>query len=314
MPSRPVPKWEGIILRLGCEVRRIQAEHADLRRPAIHYSVSEICPPEPTRAVQPVSAALEKGEMRASSYSIPGSKQSRLSDSKRRESSDCMFPTCSERAKLDVLIREKRMKPLNKHLVWTLALVLGGSIGAVKATAQDRDWRDRYGQNGYQDWSNNRAYQEGMRDGQRDRYANRAQQYRGRYSSDPAYQAGYNRGYGEVSGNGRWGRDRSGYGRDQSGYGYGNGGYGNGGYGRYGNGAYGNNAAQQVGYQDGINDGRQDRQTGHSFRPQQQQAYKNADHNYSAAYGDRQQYKDAYRVAYQQGYQQGYNVGGGYRR
>ena len=128
---------------------------------------------------------------------------------------------------------------------------------------------------------------------------------------EAAYQAGYNRGYGETRGNGRWDRDRN---RAASGGYYGNGGYGNGGY---GNGGYGygrgNNPAQQVGYQDGVTDGSQDRQTGHSFRPTQQQAYKHADHNYSPSYGDRQQYKDAYRVAYQQGYQQGYN-GGGYRR
>src|SRR5262249_54770982 len=170
------------------------------------------------------------------------------------------------------------MKSLNKHLVWTLALALGGTVGAVNATAQDRDWRDRYDQNGYQDWDNNRAYQEGMRDGQRDRLDNQSQQYRGRYRNDPAYQEGYNRGYAQA-GRG-WGRDRN---RAYGGY-YGNGGY----YGRYNN---GNRAAQQVGYQDGVNDGAKDRQTGHSFRPTQQQAYRNADHNYSPSYGDRQPYK-----------------------
>src|ERR1700747_3578778 len=89
--------------------------------------------------------------------------------------------------------REKTMKSLNKHLVWTLALALGGSIGAVHAAAQDRDWdHDRQAQNRDQNWSNDRAYQEGMRDGQRDRASNRAQQYRGRYSNDSGYQAGYN--------------------------------------------------------------------------------------------------------------------------
>ncbi|PYX98971.1 MAG: hypothetical protein DMG64_20400 [Acidobacteria bacterium] len=91
------------------------------------------------------------------------------------------------------------MKLFNKHLAWTLAVALGGSVGAVSAAAQDRDWRDhdRYGQDGYQDSSNNRAYQDGMRDGQRDRASNRGQRYRGRYSNDPSYQAGYNRGYGQ---------------------------------------------------------------------------------------------------------------------
>jgi flagellar biosynthesis/type III secretory pathway protein FliH len=61
-----------------------------------------------------------------------------------------------------------------------------------------------------------------------------------------------------------------------------------------------------------VNDGRSDRQTGHSNRATQQQAYKNADHNYSPAYGTRDQYKSQYRQAYLQGYQQGY--GQAYRR
>src|SRR5436305_14298189 len=95
------------------------------------------------------------------------------------------------------------MRSLNKHLVWTLAAVLGGSVGAESATAQDRDWRDRNNQNRYQDWSNNRAYQDGMRDGQRDRAQNRSQQDRGRHSNDPAYHPGHNRGHGGARGNGR---------------------------------------------------------------------------------------------------------------
>ncbi|HVZ17613.1 MAG TPA: hypothetical protein VG897_10880 [Terriglobales bacterium] len=76
--------------------------------------------------------------------------------------------------------------------------------------------------------------------------------------------------------------------------------------GYYGGGGYRGGNARQVGYQDGLNDGRHDRMTGHSFRPTQDDNYKNADRGYSSAFGDKQAYKDTYRVGYEQGYQQGY--------
>jgi hypothetical protein len=83
--------------------------------------------------------------------------------------------------------------------------------------------------------------------------------------------------------------------------------YGNSGY--YGTG-YGNTRvsgnAAQIGYQDGINDGRNDRVTGHSFRPTQDDNYKDASRGYSSAFGDKQSYKNTYRQGYEQGYQQGY--------
>ena len=77
-------------------------------------------------------------------------------------------------------------------------------------------------------------------------------------------------------------------------------------YGYYGNGGYYRNNAAQIGYQDGLNDGRQDRMTGHSFRPTQDDNFKNADRGYSSAFGDKQGYKNTYRQGYEQGYQQGY--------
>lgn len=109
-----------------------------------------------------------------------------------------------------------------------------------------------------------------------------------------AYRDGYEAGY-RSSGGRDWDRDR---GR--------NSGYNNGGY--YGGRGYGNmnSIAQQNGYRDGMNDGRKDRMTGHSFRPTQDDNYKNAP-GYSSNMGDRQQYKNIYRQGYQQGYQIGYN-------
>jgi len=73
----------------------------------------------------------------------------------------------------------------------------------------------------------------------------------------------------------------------------------------YGPVAYSGNA-EQIGFQDGINDGRSDRLTGHSFRPTHDDNYRNATRGYSGAFGSEQAYKDTYRVGYERGYEEGY--------
>ncbi len=146
------------------------------------------------------------------------------------------------------------------------------------------------------------AYRQGYQQGQIDARNHRsfhpdADRYR-EGDDRRVYRDGYEAGY--RSGGGRdWDRDRD---RDRdrnNGY-YGNNGYNRGGFGNM------NSIARQNGYRDGMNDGRKDRMTGHSFRPTQDDNYKNAP-GYSSNMGDRQQYKDMYRQAYQQGYQVGYN-------
>src|SRR5689334_20603636 len=92
------------------------------------------------------------------------------------------------------------MKALQKHLLWTLALAVGSStVGVMQATAQDRDHdRDHNQYQTYNNQWNNRAYQEGVRQGQDDRAHNRGQHYRGRYDNDrdrAAYEAGYDQAY-----------------------------------------------------------------------------------------------------------------------
>jgi hypothetical protein len=167
---------------------------------------------------------------------------------------------------------------------------------------RDRDQADQYGygQNGYY---NNSAYRQGYNDGIQDRNNGNRVVHRHAWKSDQdarAYAAGYDSGYNGAA-NGRWGN---------------NGRWNNGGYGAY-RGAYGNVRGQagRIGYRDGINDGQHDRSTGHSFRPTQDDNYKNADRGYSSSFGDKQSYKNAYRQGYEQGYQQGYNAGGsGWRR
>lgn len=64
--------------------------------------------------------------------------------------------------------------------------------------------------------------------------------------------------------------------------------------------------ARTFGYQDGFNDGRSDRISGHSFRPTHDGNFKHADRGY---YGgiDRNYYKQMYREAYENGYQRGYD-------
>jgi hypothetical protein len=70
-----------------------------------------------------------------------------------------------------------------------------------------------------------------------------------------------------------------------------------------------------MGAQDGMNDGRQDRQSGHSNRPTQGDNYKHALRGYNSSFGGENQYKAMYRQAYVPSYQQGYNNNQGiYRR
>ncbi len=156
---------------------------------------------------------------------------------------------------------------------------------------------------GYQDrdqggWGDQRAYRDGYEKGIFDRQHDRKgdadeDDYRGgdHKMYKQGYWAGYN-GYGSYSNNG-----------------YGNRGYN--GYNGYGNGGYSN--AAQLGFQDGLREGQNDRATGHSFRPTHSEKYEDADTGYNSAYGNRQDYKNLYRSGYQRGYDQGWNGGNGRR-
>src|SRR5438034_5090257 len=86
----------------------------------------------------------------------------------------------------------------------------------------------------------------------------------------------------------RWHRNRNRHGNYGNNGNNGNSGYYNRGY----------QAARQYGYQDGLNDGSNDRRTGHSFRPTQDSNYKHGDRGYSSSYGDKNQYKSEYRQSY----------------
>jgi hypothetical protein len=190
-----------------------------------------------------------------------------------------------------------------KAMLLGAALMAGTTTLAVAQSIVPVQWGW-----GHRDDDDRQAYKEGFRRGQEDARHNRRfdpDDSRWRERDDrQAYRSGYERGFRQYSGynNGGWGRDGD---RDRGIYG----GRGNGGYG-----GYGVNAAQQYGYQDGINDGARDRRSGHSNRPTQDGNYKHADHGYNSSYGDRNYYKQAYRQAYERGYQEGYISGGTWRR
>ena len=115
-----------------------------------------------------------------------------------------------------------------------------------------------------------------------------------------------------------WNRDRDGdrddrYRRGQAypGTYYPGGSYPSGVYSAYGR--QGVSQAEQIGYQDGLNDGSNDRATGHSFRPTEDSNYRHANRGWNSGI-DRDSYSATYRQAYMQGYQRGYGGQGSYGR
>ena len=221
-----------------------------------------------------------------------------------------------------------------KSFMLVLAMTLGSGL---VASAQDRDHdrdRDDRGRSGWQDRDHDRDHDRD-RDRDRDRDWNRnnnnsaawqdgyrwgqwAATHRGngnghgkRWKSDSdrrAYEAGYRRGMEEARNGGYYGNNGP----------YNNGPYNNGRsnhpfggvlgqQGNYpNNGGYGIGNARNVGYNDGLLAGQKDRSTGHSFRPQQNKGYQDADKGYSSSLGDKNQYKQVYRDGFMQGYQRGY--------
>ncbi|HEY1528669.1 MAG TPA: hypothetical protein VGH51_20785 [Candidatus Angelobacter sp.] len=183
---------------------------------------------------------------------------------------------------------------LMKAMLLGAALMAGSATLAVAQSVVPVQWG--WGQ---RDDDDGQAYKDGFRRGQEDARRNR------RFDPDDsgwrerddrqAYRSGYERGFQQVGG---YRNDRDGD-RDR---------------GVWGSGGYGVNSARQYGYQDGINDGARDRQTGHSDRPTQGGNYKHADHGYNSSFGNKNYYKQAYRQAYENGYQLGYKSGGGWRR
>ena len=188
-------------------------------------------------------------------------------------------------------------------LVTALALTLAGLAQAhehgdrddIQHYAYQRGYRDGFN-HGQMDRSQGRNYNlrsddyEDADRGYRDDMGNR-EEYRETYRQ--GYQTGYDDAY-----NGRGGQ----YDNDrQQGY------YQNGPdqYNQNGN------VASQMGFQDGLIDGRHDLTHNKPFRPDKHDRFKDGDHGYSHQYGSKKEYKQEYRQAYTQGYSQGYRGGQG---
>ena len=65
-------------------------------------------------------------------------------------------------------------------------------------------------------------------------------------------------------------------------------------------------SAHDVGYQDGLLDGQNDRHAGNNFRPTDTDNYKHADRGYTDSMGSKDMYKAAYRQGYADGYRKGF--------
>jgi hypothetical protein len=93
-----------------------------------------------------------------------------------------------------------------------------------------------------------------------------------------------------------------------------NGGYGNRGYGNrgYSNNGYGNYSQSQqtalnAGYNEGIKEGRNDRNRGGYRNVNDFNAYRNATKDYNSRYGDRYEYQQYFRRGFENGYNDGLN-------
>jgi hypothetical protein len=206
---------------------------------------------------------------------------------------------------------EKAMR-LNRNFL--VAATLVAACAAYAAVPQGRASYQNPGQERRDD-RDRPAYDDGYRQGRSDAMARRSPNNNGgRWHTGHerhAYQDGYNAGYQSV-GPMRGDRDRD---RDRDRDNHrdrdrdrdrGRGTYGGPQYGGYA-GRSPWDQARQIGYQDGVADGRNDRATGHSFRPTQDDNYKNASRGHNSSMGDKQTYKNAYREGYARGYPEGYN-------
>lgn len=67
-------------------------------------------------------------------------------------------------------------------------------------------------------------------------------------------------------------------------------------------------SAERFGYDDGLAEGRADRDRGHPFKPTDGSMYKSGDHGWTADFGDKGHYRQLYRQSYAEGYQNGYGA------
>ena len=96
---------------------------------------------------------------------------------------------------------------------------------------------------------------------------------------------------------------------------YNNGGYNNDNYGNYGGSYQLRQTALNAGYNNGLEEGREDRNRNERFNYTDEGDYRSANKDYSSRLGDRGTYQRYFREAFQRGYRDGYqgNTNGYYR-
>lgn len=80
-----------------------------------------------------------------------------------------------------------------------------------------------------------------------------------------------------------------------------------GGYGTYGGSSQLRQTALNAGYNNGIQEGRKDRQRGERFEYRDEGDYSNATEDYNSRYGNRELYRRYFREGFATGYRDGYN-------
>ena len=225
--------------------------------------------------------------------------------------------------------------------ILAFSFVFGMALLSVTAQAQnpddryaqdrDRTW-DRYGNYGgsseLRQTALNAGYNEGIKDGRKDRTNGRHSQYQDssayrkatinynsrlgdrelyrRYFRE-AYENGYNgESYAQGNRNGDYGdnrnRNRDNGDRNRSGRNWD-------GYGNFGGSFQLRQTALNAGFNEGVKQGRTDRKNQNGRGYQGQSAYQKATKDYSSRLGDREVYQRYFREAYDHGYADGF---GGY--
>jgi len=193
--------------------------------------------------------------------------------------------------------RGSQMKLNVRQAIWIFALAVAVTAFVTpKLTAAYQSQQDQNNnQANSKDNANNLMYQQGFDHGQADRTNNQPHRYRlqpNNADDRRAYESGYDQGYQNS-------RDANPYSSRQNAQ--------NGARSEPNGSEPNGNVATQNGFQDGANDGLQDRQAGYRAHATTRQNYKHGNRGYSSSFGSKDQFKALYRQAYIQGYEKGYN-------
>jgi hypothetical protein len=165
---------------------------------------------------------------------------------------------------------ESQTRCTESNMKLALAVACIAFITPTLAAAYQSQENQTINHSGSKDNANNLMYQQGLNRGQADRTNNQPHQYRLQPNDSDdrrAYEAGYDQGYQAN--------------RDSSSYPAGE-------IGQYAPRSEPNgNMATQNGFQDGANDGLQDRQAGHSSRATKHHSYEHGNRGYEASFGSR---------------------------